>query len=315
MYTSPKTAVVAICKGEVLEVKSFYAKTDQVTILHKTDDNREFIIRYGELDPGSIKLKKGDKVNQRQLLGFTGKLLKKNNTPVLKLGGEAVYMLHFEYYTGALGYDLNKSLSNCEKPFARRKDLADPLDILEEGYENVFKKGKSNKGNRVDPKTLKISDNGIQFIKDWESFRSKAYNDSEGYCTIGYGHLIKKKKCEDIVLPSEFANGITEKKATKLFEDKLVDFEKAVKRDITVKLYQHEFDALVSLLFNTGSQFLNNGGVNNGETKIKKNINAQKYAEGADEMSDVTNGDTSGLVKRRKAEINMFKNNVYDSTH
>ena len=39
------------------------------------------------------------------------------------------------------------------------------------------------------------------------------------------------------------------------------------------------------------------------------------YSEGADEMSDVTNGGTSGLVKRRNQEINMFKNNVYDSTY
>ncbi len=32
-------------------------------------------------------------------------------------------------------------------------------------------------------------------------------------------------------------------------------------------------------------------------------------------MLDITNGRASGLVKRRKAEINIFKNNVYDSTH
>ena len=80
-------------------------------------------------------------------------------------------------------------------------------------------------------------------------------------------------------------------------------------------LYQHEYDALVSLVFNTGPEFLNTGGKNNGETQIKKKINNKEYEAGADEMSDVTNGGTSGLVKRRKAEINIFKNNVYDSTH
>ena len=49
--------------------------------------------------------------------------------------------------------------------------------------------------------------------------------------------------------------------------------------------------------------------------KIKKHINKGNYVAGADEMKDVTNGGTAGLVKRRKAEINMFKNNVYDSKH
>lgn len=108
---------------------------------------------------------------------------------------------------------------------------------------------------RVDPKTLKTSTKGIQFIKNWEGFKSHAYNDSKGYCTIGYGHLIEKKKCENIVLSNEFKNGITEVRALELFNKQLPEFEKAVQRDVTVDLYQHEFDALVSLLFNCGENF------------------------------------------------------------
>ncbi len=168
---------------------------------------------------------------------------------------------------------------------------------------------------RVDPKTLKTSQKGIDFIKDFEGFRSMPYNDSEGYCTIGYGHLIEKKKCENITLPDKFKKGITKEQAVELFNLRLPEFEKAVQRDIKVPLFQHEFDALMSLVFNTGGNFLNVGGANRGETKIKKHINNKDYEAGADEMADVTNNNTSGLVKRRKAEINMFKNNIYDSTH
>ena len=83
----------------------------------------------------------------------------------------------------------------------------------------------------------------------------------------------------------------------------------------TITFNELETSILVSLVFNTGPEFLNTGGKNNGETQIKKKINNKEYEAGADEMSDVTNGGTSGLVKRRKAEINIFKNNVYDSTH
>jgi GH24 family phage-related lysozyme (muramidase) len=168
---------------------------------------------------------------------------------------------------------------------------------------------------RVSPKTLKISQKGIDFIKDWEKFEPNAYNDSKDFCTIGYGHLIARAKCETITLPDEFKKGITKERATELFNGRLADFENAVKRDITVDLFQYEYDALVSLLFNTGSNFLNVGGAKKGETQIKKKINNSEYADGADQMSDVTNGGDKGLVKRRKAEINMFKNNVYDSTH
>ncbi|OWP83144.1 hypothetical protein BWK59_12080 [Flavobacterium davisii] len=197
----------------------------------------------------------------------------------------------------------------------------------ENGYENTCKcfvaynipkppeVEKKKVGERSDPKTLSASQKGIDFIKDWEKFEPKAYNDAEGYCTVGYGHLIAYDKCEKIVIPAEFKNGITKEKATELFSNRLKDFEKAVQRDITVPLYQYEFDALVSLLFNTGENFLNTGGKNKGETQIKKKINNKEYEDGADEMSDVTNGGTAGLVKRRKAEINMFKNNIYDSTH
>ena len=168
---------------------------------------------------------------------------------------------------------------------------------------------------RVDPKTLKTSAKGISFIKEWEGFEEHAYNDALGYCTIGYGHLIAKKKCEDIMLASEFKDGISKAKANELFLKRLPSFEKAVQRDITVPLYQYEFDALVSLLFNTGSNFLNIGGAGKGETKIKKHINARQYAKGADEMKDVTNGGLSGLVKRRNSEIKLFKTNVYDASH
>lgn len=68
-------------------------------------------------------------------------------------------------------------------------------------------------GKRVDPKTLKISESGKKFIKEWEGTHIEnnkhvAYDDSEGYCTIGYGNLIQEKKCSEITLPDKFKNGI-----------------------------------------------------------------------------------------------------------
>ena len=100
-----------------------------------------------------------------------------------------------------------------------------------------------------------------------------------------------------------------------MFLKRLPDFEKAVKKDITAKLYQYEFDALVCFLFNTGAYFLNVGGADGKETKIKKHINAGKYGQGANEMADVTNGGQAGLIKRRQSEIKLFKQNIYDASH
>ncbi|RZJ51840.1 MAG: hypothetical protein EOO44_13680, partial [Flavobacterium sp.] len=156
---------------------------------------------------------------------------------------------------------------------------------------------------RVDPKTLKASDKLIEFIKDWEKLYNKAYNDSKDYCTIGYGHLIKKKKCEDITIPDEFKNGITEAEATKLFKEDLKVFEKAVQRDVTVKLYQREFDALVDILFNCGAYFLSSGKA----PKLYKNLLDEKYEDAAKEFLDIEN------KKRREQNYQIFINGNYDS--
>ncbi len=160
-----------------------------------------------------------------------------------------------------------------------------------------------------------MTNSSSMMIKIALSWWGKLKNYSEGYCTMGYGYLFDYDRCENITLPAEFRNRITKERATELFNERLVDYERAVNRDISVNLYQHEYDALISLLFNCGANFLNVGGANDGETQIKIKINNQDYDGGAEEFRDVTNGGTRGLVLRRQAEINMFKHNIYDSSH
>ena len=315
LYSNPYETVVSIADGKVLTISSFYDSTDEVTVLHTLKDGREFIIRYGELDPESIEVKVGDEIKQKKVLGKTGKLMKTATTPRLKIDGVIVYMLHFEYFTASVSKEvINNPLTNRgNMPFQRRSDLSDSLEILLEGYKNTFESNSENGVNedRVDPKTLNISQKGIDFIKSWESFKSKPYNDSEGYCTIGYGHLIATDKCENITIPDDLKNGITKEKANQLFNERLPKFEKAVKRDITIPLYQHEYDALVSLLFNTGEFFLSSGKA----PKLYRNLLNKKYNDAAIELLDITNNNTTGLVKRRQAEYNMFINNNYDANH
>ncbi|WP_133522782.1 lysozyme [Buttiauxella sp. JUb87] len=96
-----------------------------------------------------------------------------------------------------------------------------------------------------------------------------------------------------------------------LFENDRIDIENGVKRAIEVDLYQYEFDALVSLLFNCGAFFLSSGQAPN----LLALLNSNEYENAAHEFLDITNGGDSGLILRRRAEYNMFLNNVYDSTH
>lgn len=308
LYTHPYADVVAMCSGKVLSTSTTFADgTGAVTVLHDSKSGKKFIARYGEVENSTVKVKQGDSITQGKLIGKTGFLRTWYKGVV---SGYEVFMLHLEMYDGSQGFDVNKQLSNSILPFKRRSDLIDSLDFLKESYIGTFEGLEED--NRVDVKALTLSQNGIDFIKKWESIDLNYYNDSEDYCTIGYGHLIAKDKCENIVIPPEFINGITEVQAESLFKKDLIRFEEAVKNEIKVPLHQYEYDALVSLLFNTGKSFLSVGGANKGDTKIKTYINQMKYIEGANEMVDVNNGGVFGLTRRRQAEINIFKNNIYD---
>ncbi|MFL0075572.1 YARHG domain-containing protein [Tenacibaculum maritimum] len=46
--------------------------------------------------------------------------------------GFDIFMLHLEIYDGSQGFDLKKQLSNTIRPFKRRSDLIDGIDIFKE---------------------------------------------------------------------------------------------------------------------------------------------------------------------------------------
>lgn len=128
--------IVSIADGVVLKTGGFYYQTDQITILYDTKKFGKFIIRYGEVDP-SRKIKTRE-VKKGQTIGYAGLMIKEDGTLPVIVQDKLVTMLHFEYYTD--GNNTTGSLSNYDGPFYRRKDLADPLEILKEGYKNSFGK-------------------------------------------------------------------------------------------------------------------------------------------------------------------------------
>lgn len=163
---------------------------------------------------------------------------------------------------------------------------------------------------RIAINTLSISKKGLEFIQGWEKLGLQPYDDSEGYCTIGWGHLIARKSCASLTndaIYKPYKDGISRLSADALMAEDIRKVEDIVKARVQVPMFQHEYDALVSLIFNLG-----------GFTKCPKllsKLNTKDYSGCCDEFADITNGGTSGLVKRRKAEMNIFRNNVYDSTH
>lgn len=174
---------------------------------------------------------------------------------------------------------------------------------------------------RIDPNKLFLSQKGIDFLKAYESEVKKdgkhvLYNDDAGYCTIGYGHLIGKKSCSSITdIPQEFKNGLSDENAENLFKEDIKIRENKIKKIIKVPLYQQEFDAIVSLFYNSEESLRL-------DYTIMQCLNKKDY-EGAGNGFLLWNKGTingkkvvlKGLDSRRKAESNIFLKGIYDSTH
>ncbi|WP_262367530.1 M23 family metallopeptidase [Campylobacter concisus] len=130
--------IVSIADGEVIQTGPFYYKTNHITIQYDTVEFGSFIIRYGEVDPSRVKVKVGDKVRKGQVIGYAGFMINNGKHPYI-VEDEIVTMLHFEYFTnGANTKDAFTVKNDPNNKFKRRKDLADPLEILKEGYKNTF---------------------------------------------------------------------------------------------------------------------------------------------------------------------------------
>ena len=139
------------------------------------------------------------------------------------------------------------------------------------------------------------SKTGLDLIKSFEGFVGHAYKpvSAEPFFTIGFGHYGRDVKATDT---------ITKARAEELLKSDLKVYEAKVNIfDNDYKWTQNEFDALVSFCYNVGSivQLTQNG------TRSKKQI-----AEAMTRyVKDVSGNTLQGLVRRRKAEKELFLKN------
>ncbi len=143
---------------------------------------------------------------------------------------------------------------------------------------------------------MKTSQNGINLILFFEGFSSKPYLDSAGIPTIGYGNTYypggKKVTMKDTPISKE--------KGTELFSIVLPAYEKIVNNKIKVTLTQNQFDALVSHTYNTG-------GSDTLFSLINKKANPETIRDWFTSRYITAGGKVlNGLIKRRKAEADMF---------
>lgn len=147
----------------------------------------------------------------------------------------------------------------------------------------------------------KLSKKGTRFIATFEGFRSELYDDPAGHCTIGCGHLVHHGRCDGSE-PAEFRRGITRERALELLLEDAAQAADAVNGSVQVPLNQHQFDALVSFVFNVGAGAF-------GESTLLKKLNEGRYQDVPKQLDRwvKAGGRTlEGLVRRRKAEGELF---------
>ena len=143
-----------------------------------------------------------------------------------------------------------------------------------------------------------LSDKGIDLIVSFEGLRLKPYNDTNGWATVGIGHLIAKRA----VLPTDLQ--ITKEQAYTYFRTDAVVPVSVVNQAIKVPITQNQFDALVSLVYNIGAGHFS-------KSPIPSLINAGNLSAIPTQFilhdKDAKGNVIPGLLRRRNAEIALFQ--------
>lgn len=136
---------------------------------------------------------------------------------------------------------------------------------------------------------MKTSEQGKQLLIDRESRENVVYLDSKGYPTCGVGHMDTSLRVGDVW---------SDEKVDEVFAADLERFEKALNDNLTVCLKQHQFDALVSWLWNVGTGWAS-------KATLIKLINQQRFDEAAAEFDKWHI--PPEVTSRRNGEREQFK--------
>ncbi|WP_273760101.1 lysozyme [Bartonella sp. ML70XJBT.G] len=148
----------------------------------------------------------------------------------------------------------------------------------------------------------RISQEGLELIKQWEGLRLEAYKDTACIWTIGYGHTSHAGK--PLV---HKGMRITKEQAEEILCEDLKQFEKSVDQSVTVTLTDSQFAALVSFCYNVGTKAFC-------QSTLLKKLNQGDYESVPVELqkwNKVGGKRLKGLANRRAAESGLWAKGSY----
>lgn len=140
---------------------------------------------------------------------------------------------------------------------------------------------------------MKLNQNGIDLIKNFEGLRLEAYLCPAKKITIGYGST-----GSDIQLGMKW----TQEQAESRLKNDVGTFSRQVRDVLKVVLNENQFSALVAFAYNLGIGTLR-------KSTLLVKLNAGDFAGVGEEILKYNKGGgkvLSGLVKRREAERALF---------
>lgn len=140
----------------------------------------------------------------------------------------------------------------------------------------------------------RVSKTGVTLIKGYEGYVGHPYQDSVGVWTIGYGHT------EGVTAHSAH---LTETQASELLAKDLDESYAPAVTGTGVKLTQHEFDALVSFVYNLGVGMMA-AGAHVGH--LLRFGTKRQVADSLLRYDHAGNVRLLGLTRRREAERALF---------
>lgn len=153
-------------------------------------------------------------------------------------------------------------------------------------------------------RSMRLSKEGAEFLARREGSRLKPYQDQAGVWTVGIGHTKGV---------THLSPDITKEQEEEFLREDLLWVEKALKDYVKVDLFQWQYDALVSFVFNVGSPAFKNS------TLLRKLNDFDKI--GASEQFLIWNKIrhpvtgalviNNGLINRRKFEKDLFILGIY----
>jgi lysozyme len=145
---------------------------------------------------------------------------------------------------------------------------------------------------------MKLSDDGIKFLKDKEGVRNRVYDDGAGYLTVGVGHKLIGQELDNYKLGSF----VPDCQVDAWLRIDVEVAERCVNNWVVVPLTQTGFDMLVSFVYNVGCDAFK-------KSTLLRQLNRGRIRETSEEFKKWVFSNKkrmAGLVARRAEESRKF---------